>query len=82
VIDGPLPLGLLPAREQRIVAGGQRHLGRVRAQQLVQTAGRGPHGLAVHLDGRELVAVEVNERVEQVEEDRGVPRAQSGLRLA
>jgi len=36
----------------------------------------------VHLDGRQLVAIEVHERVEEVEEDRGVTSAQSGLRLA
>jgi hypothetical protein len=54
----------------------------VRTQQLVQTAGRRAHGLAVHLDGRQFLAVEVNERVEEIEEDRGVRCAQSGLRLA
>jgi hypothetical protein len=54
----------------------------VSAQQLVQAAGGRPDRLAAYLDGRELVAIEVDERVEEVEEDRVVARAQSGLRLA
>jgi hypothetical protein len=54
----------------------------MRAQELVKTAGRGTHDLAAHLDGRKLLAVEVNERVKEIEEDRGVACAQSGLRLA
>jgi hypothetical protein len=52
------------------------------AEQLVQAAGGRPDGLAVHLDGRELVAIEVHERVEEIEEDGGVAVAQRGLRLA
>jgi hypothetical protein len=51
-------------------------------QQLVQATGRGAHDFATYLDGGQLLAIEMDERVEQIEEDGGVPRAQSGLRFA
>jgi hypothetical protein len=82
VIDGSLALGFLPARQQRVVTGRQRDGRRVDAEQLVQAAGRRADDLAAHLDGRQPLAVEVDERVEEVEEDGGVSTAQSGLRFA
>jgi hypothetical protein len=54
----------------------------VGAQELVQAAGRRSDDLAVDLDRRQALAVEVHEGVEEVEEDRRVAAAQSGLRLA
>ena len=82
VVDRPLPLGLVPAGQQRVVAGRQRDGRRVSAQQLVEAAGRRPDDLAVDLDGGQLLAIEVDERVEEIEEDRGVADAQRGLRFA
>jgi hypothetical protein len=82
MVDRTLPLRLLPACQQRVVARGQRDGRRMGAKKLVQAAGRRPDRFSVNLDGRELLAIEVDERVEEVEEDRGVAGAQSGLRLA
>jgi hypothetical protein len=82
VVDRTLPLRLLPARQQRVVARGQGDGRRMDAQKLVQAAGSRPDRLSVNLDGRQLLAIEVDERVEEIEEDRGVAPGQSGLRLA
>src|SRR5438477_342467 len=52
VVDRAEPLGLPPARNQRLVAGLEPDLGRMGGEQRVQVAGRRAHSLAVDLDRR------------------------------
>ena len=79
MIDCPQALGLLPGGGQRAVAVFERDLRHVGGQRRVQMAGGGAHGLAADLDERQAVALEADQRVEQVEEYGGVRH--SGLRL-
>src|SRR5437867_1306581 len=89
MVDRAQPLGLLPRRGERLVALRQADRGGVRLQQRVQAPRGGADRATADVDLRQSLAVEVHERVEEIEEDRVVtaarhgrsPRRSSGLRL-
>src|SRR5262247_3330330 len=72
VIERAQALGLPPARPERLVACLQTDLGRLRLQDAVQHAGRRADELAVDLDLGHALAIEADQRVEEIEEDRAV----------
>src|SRR5262249_12180766 len=78
VIDRATALRLAPALAERLVAPLEADVRRVRLQDRVQEPGRRADGLAVDLDLGHPLTVEADQRVEQVEQDRGV-RHQSGF---
>src|SRR5437867_1509819 len=75
------PLALPPAVGERLVAGLEADVRRLRSQDRVQHAGRRADGLAIELDFGHPFPVEADERVEEVEEHGGV-RHQSGFLAA
>ena len=81
VVEGAQPLRLPPAVGERLVAGLEADVRRLRSQDRVQHAGRGADGLAIDLDFGHPFPVEADERVEEVEEHGGV-RHQSGFLAA
>ena len=78
MIDRPQALGLAPALAERLVAALEGDFGRLLLQDRMEQSSRRAHDLAVDLDLRHALAVEADEGVEQVEQDRGV-RHQSGF---
>src|SRR5206468_9887328 len=72
VVQRAEALGLPPARAERLVARLEADLGRLRSQDAVQHAGGGAHDLAVDLDLGHALAIEADQRVEEIEEDRAV----------
>src|SRR5207302_3433336 len=79
VVDRAEPLGLAPAVDERLVARLQGDLRRVSAEDRVEVAGGRAHPPPVHLDLGYPLAVEADQRVEKIEEHRGVGH-QSGFR--
>ena len=85
MVDGAPALGLLPALDERVVAGLERDSRRFGFQNRVQLARRGMDGPPTHVDAGQALAVEANKRVEEIEEDGGVrhgPGPHRGFRPA
>ena len=78
MIERPQALGLPPALAESLVAGLETDVRRLRLQDGVEHARGGAHGPSVDLDLRHALAVEADQRVEEIEEDGGV-RRQSGF---
>ena len=81
VIDRAQALGLAPALEPGLVAGLEADGWRVVTEQRVKQPRRGAHAPAADLDLGHPLAVEPDERVEEVEQDGRVAH-QRGLRAA
>src|SRR5205809_161676 len=81
VVDRAQPLGLAPALDERLVTRLEGDPGGVSAEDRVEVARRGTHRPPAHLDLGHPVTIETDQRVEEVEEDRGVGH-QSGFRPA